>query len=114
MSVVSVQTRTMSFPTSAAREKYGLHLVRVCWALAAVSGLLSFALLVFIPDVSVLCQPDGRTFFYINRQVDLPTGDEAVFHDYSLLPHCAAIAGCAVFYLLTGAFLWGRHANNGL
>ena len=102
----------MSFLTSAAREKHGLHLARVCWVLAGVSGLLSFALVVFIPDVSVLCHPDGNTFFYINRQFDLPTGDEAVFHDYSLLPLCAAIAACAAFYLLTGAFFWGRHANN--
>lgn len=106
-----MQTWAISFLTSTARAKRDLHIARVCWALAAVSGLLSFALLVFIPDVSVLCQPDGKTFFYINRQVDLPTGDEAVFHDYSLLPLCAAIAGCAAFYLLTGVFFWGRHAD---
>ena len=99
---------------SAAREKHGLHLARACWVLAAVSGLLSFALLVFIPDVSVLCLPDGKTFFYIHRQFDLPTGDEALFHDYSLLPLCVAIAGCAAFYLLTGAFFWGRPANRSL
>jgi hypothetical protein len=74
--------------------------------------LLSFALLVFVPDVSVLHLPDGKTLLYINRQVDLPTGDERVFCDYSLLPHCAAIAGCAAFYGLTGAFFRGRHANN--
>jgi hypothetical protein len=102
----------MSFLTGAVREKHSLHLARVCWALAVFSGLLSFALLVFVPDVSVLCQPDGRNFLYINRQFDLPTGDEAVFHDYSLLPLCGVIAGCSAFYLLTGAFFQGRHANN--
>ena len=102
----------MSFPKGPVRQKHGLHLARVCWALAAFCGLLSFALLVFVPDVSVLHDPDGKTSLYINRQVDLPTGDEREFRDYSLLPHCAAIAGCAVFFVLTGAFFWGRYANN--
>jgi hypothetical protein len=109
---VSVQIKPMKFLTSAVRARHSQHIARVCWALAATSGLLSFALLVFVPDVSVLCQPDGKNFLYVNRQVDLPTGDEAVFHDYSLLPLCGAIAGCAAFYLLTGAFFWGRYANN--
>ena len=102
----------MSMLTSAMRDKRSLHLARLCWALAAMFGLLSFAFLVFLPEVSVLCQPDGKRFLYINRQVDLPTGDEAVFHDYSLLPLCSAIAGCSAFYVLTGAFFWGRQANN--
>jgi hypothetical protein len=101
----------MSFLSSFVRQKHDLHFARVCWALAAVCGLLSFALLVFAPDVSVLHLPDGMTFLYIDRQFDLPTGDESVFRDYSLLPHCAGIAGCAAFYLLTRAFFWGRHAN---
>jgi len=109
---VSVQTKPMNFLTSAVRERHNQHIAHVCWALAATSGLLSFALLVFVPDVSVLCQPDGKSFLYVNRQFDLPTGDEAVFHDYSLLPLCGAIGGCAAFYLLTGAFFLGRHANN--
>jgi hypothetical protein len=106
-----VQTKPVNFLTSALRERHSQRVAHVCWALALISGVISFALLVFVPDVSVLCQPDGRTFFYVNRQFDLPTGDEAFFLDYSLLPLSGAIAGCAVFYLLTGAFFWGRQAN---
>jgi hypothetical protein len=71
-------------------------------------------LLVFIPEVSVLSQPDGTSYFYINRQVDLPTGDPAVFSDYSLLPLCGVIAASSVFYLISGAWLRGRQANQPL
>src|SRR5258707_13908941 len=88
-----------------------LCLSRVCRALAAVFALLSFAVLLLIPEVSVLSQPDGTNYFYIYRQVDLPTGDPAVFWDYSLLPFCGAIAEWCVFYIMIGALLRGRSAN---
>jgi hypothetical protein len=101
----------MSILTSTVRDKRNLHLARVSWALAAMFGLISFAVLIIIPEVSLLSQPDGKRFLYIDRQFDLPTGDEAVFFDYSLLPVCGVIAGCSAFYLLTGAFFGGRQAN---
>src|SRR5258705_12169940 len=101
----------MNILTSTVRDKRNLHLARVFWALAALFGLLSFAVLIIIPEVSLLSQPDGKRLLYINRQFDLPTGDEAIFSDYSLLLICGVIAGCSGFYLLTGAFFWGRQAN---
>jgi hypothetical protein len=82
-------------------------------SLAALLGLLSLSVFVFVPEVSILSQPDGKRQLYINRDVDLPTGDTATFSDYSLLPICGAIAGCSLFYLLTGAFFFGRQSGIG-
>ena len=93
------------------RERHALHLARVCWALSVVSALLALAVLVFIPEISVLSQPDGTKYLYINRDFDLPTDDPATFSDYSLMPLCCVVTACSVFYLLTGAFFWGRQAS---
>ena len=101
----------MTILTNAVWDERGLHLARVCWALAALFGLLSLAVLFLIPEVSLLAQPDGKSFFYINRDFDLPTGDPALFHDYSLEPLGAAIASCSAFYLLSGALFWARQLN---
>ena len=87
------------------------HLAGICWGLSILCALLALALLVCGPEISILSQPDGRHFLYINRDVDLPTGDPAHFTDYSILPLCGAVAACAVFYLFTGALLWGRQAE---
>ena len=104
----------MSAWVTGIRTQRALRLSRVFWALATVCALLSLAILLFIPEVSVLSQPDGTKFFYIDRQVDLPTGDPAVFSDYSLLPLCGAIAACSVFFIMSGAWLRGRQANQPL
>jgi hypothetical protein len=100
--------RTLS---AATRKNGDLRLSRVCWTLAATFALLSLAILLFIPQISILSQMDGSRFVYVNRQVDLPTGDAAVFSDYSLLPLCAAIATVAVIYSVFGASLRARHAS---
>ena len=94
------------------RVHHALRLSRVCWALAAVFALLSLAVLLFIPELSVLSEPDGTKYFYIDRQVDLPTGDSAFFSDYSLLPLCGGIAGCSMFYIMTGAWLRGARRTS--
>jgi hypothetical protein len=97
-----------------------LRLSRVCWALAAVFALLSLAVLLFAPEVSVLSQPDGTKYIFIDRQVDLPTGDPAEFWDYSLLPLCGTLAACSVFYtmsvfyIMSSGWLQGRQANEPL
>src|SRR3954454_24638880 len=92
-------------------ERRELRLSRLCWMLAALSTLLALIVLLFIPEVSVLSQPDGTRFFYIDRQVDLPTGDPAVFSDYSLLPLCAGIFACSVFFMMSAAYLRGRRGQ---
>jgi hypothetical protein len=94
--------------------KRDLRLSRISWALAAVFALLSLTVLLFMPELSILSQPDGTKYFYIDRQVDLPTGDPSVFSDYSMLPLCGLIAACSVFYMMSGAWLRGRHANQSL
>ena len=91
--------------------KRDLRLSRVCWSLAAVFAMLSSTVLLYIPEVSVLSQPDGTNYFYIDRQFDLPTGDPAVFSDYSMVPVCGVIAACSIFYVMSGAWLRGRQAN---
>jgi hypothetical protein len=50
------------------RERCELRLSRLCWVLAALSSLLALIVLLFIPELSVLSQPDGTRFFYIDRQ----------------------------------------------
>jgi hypothetical protein len=104
----------MSIWLTEMRGKRDLRLSRVCWALAVVFALLSLTVLLFIPEVSVLSLPDGSKYFYIDRQVDLPTGDPAVFSDYSILPLCGIIAACSIFYMMSGAWLRGRQANQPL
>jgi hypothetical protein len=104
----------MSISVTEIQRKRDLRLSRVCWALAAVFALLSLTVLLFIPEVSVLSQPDGTKYFYVNRQVDLPTGDPAVFSDYSMMPLSGIIAACSIFYMTSGAWLRGRQANQPL
>ena len=104
----------MSVHVTGTKSKRDLRLSRICWVLAAGFASVSMTLLVFIPEVSVLSQPDGTSYFYINRQGDLPTGDPAGFSDYSLLPLCGVIAASSVFYLISGAWLRGRQANQPL
>src|SRR5262249_3592794 len=96
------------------RGKRDLRLSRVCWALAAVFALLALIVLIFIPEVSGLSQPDGTKYFYVNRQVDLSTGDLAVFSDCSMLPLSGIISACSIFSLMSGAWLRGRKANQPL
>ena len=87
------------------------RLSHACWALGLVFGVFALAVFLFIPEVSLLSEPDGTQRFYIDRQFDLPTGDPAVFSDYSLLPLCGAAAGGFVFLVIAGAWLRGRQAN---
>src|SRR5215831_2438439 len=101
----------MQFWTNESRAKRNRKLSRVCRSFAAVFGLLSVTILLFIPEVSLLSQADGTKYFYIDRQFDLPTGDPEVFSDYSLLSLSGVLGVCSVFYLVTAAFFWGRQAS---
>jgi hypothetical protein len=66
-----------------------------------ILGAFAFVLLVMSPEISLLVQPDGTTHWYLNRQVDLPTGDPARFYDYSCGGLVACFALCAAFYCIT-------------
>ena len=96
------------------RGQHDRRLSQICLAMALLFAALGLALFLFIPEVSVLSEPDGTKYFYIDRQVDLPTGDPAVFSDYSLLPLCGALAACSYFFLVVGAWVRNRQANQPL
>jgi hypothetical protein len=75
-------------------------LSRLWLALAIALTVPCVALFVLLPaEISVLVRPDGSTEWFFNRQFDLPTGDLARFHDYSLTPLFWCFSGCSVFYL---------------
>ena len=88
-----------------------VKLALLCWALSGACGLLSFVILLFVPEISILSEPDGSRYLYVNRQVDLPTGDPASFADYSMIPFGCLLAACSAFYLFAGAFFCGGQAN---
>jgi hypothetical protein len=68
--------------------------------LAVVLAIPSLVLMVVPAEFSVLVQSDGATRWFFNRQFDLPTGDPAVFHDYSLAPLFWSFIGCSLFYFV--------------
>lgn len=73
----------------------GVGLLIPCLALALLAPA----------EISLLVYPDGRVQWFFNRQFDLPTGDPASFHDYSLMPLFCAFFGCGFFYLLARRIL---------
>ena len=76
-------------------------LSRLWLVLAVVLVIPCVALFVLLPaEVSVLVNPDGSTEWFFNRQFDLPTGDLAVFRDYSLAPLFSCFSACSVFYFV--------------
>jgi hypothetical protein len=75
-------------------------LSRLWLFLAVVLAIPLLALMVVPAEFSVLVQPDGTTRWFFNRQFDLPTGDPAVFHDYSLAPLFWCFLGCSLFYFI--------------
>ena len=83
----------------------------LCWTLSGACGLLSFVILLFVPEISILSEPDGSRYLFVNRQADLPTGDPASFADYSMIPVGCLFAACSAFCLFAGAFFWGGQAN---
>jgi len=85
---------------------HALPFSRLCFALSLILVVPSLAVFVCLPaEVSILLQPDGSTRWFFNRQFDLPTGDPAVFYDYSLAPLFWCFGGCAVFYFATHRFI---------
>jgi hypothetical protein len=70
-------------------------------ALAVFLGIPCLTLLLVPAEFSVLIQADGTTRWLHNRQFDLPTGDTAVFHDYSLTPVFWCFLACSLFYFAT-------------
>lgn len=88
-----------------------VKLALLCWAFSGVCGLLSFVILLYVPAISILSEPDGSRYLFVNRQADLPTGDPASFADYSLMPFGCLLAACSAFCLFAGAFFWGGQAN---
>lgn len=84
-------------------------LIRLWLTLAIVLAVPSLALMVVPAEVSILVQPDGATRWFYNRQFDLPTGDPAVFYDYSLAPLFWCFLWCSLFYFVMHRLVL-RHA----
>lgn len=74
------------------------NLLRHLWLiLGVILAIPSLVLMVVPAEFSVLEEPDGTTRWFLNRQWDLPTGDPAILHDYSLAPLFWIFFACSLF-----------------